>query len=48
MVGRLFGPVDLPLFSKDIITFTLCGSAGVIAALHLDNEENLEMIYSKI
>ena len=26
MVGRLCGPVDLLLFSQDIIKFTLCAS----------------------
>ena len=30
LVGRLFGPVDLSLFSEDIIKFTSCASAGVM------------------
>ena len=30
LVGRLCGPVDLSLFSKDIIKFTLCASVDVI------------------
>ena len=29
LVGRLFGPVDLPLFSEDI-KFTSCASVGVM------------------
>ena len=30
LVGRLFGPVDLSLFSEDIIKFTSCTSVGVM------------------
>ena len=30
LVGRLFGPVDLSLFSEDIIKFTSCASVGVM------------------
>ena len=30
MVGRLFGPADLSLFSEDIIKFTSSASVGVI------------------
>ena len=30
LVGRLFGPVDLSLFSEDIIEFTSCASVGVM------------------
>ena len=30
LVGRLFGPVELSLFSEDIIKFTSCASVGVI------------------
>ena len=28
MVGRLFGPMDLSLFSEDIIKFTSCAYVG--------------------
>ena len=30
LVGRLFGSVDLSLFSDDIIKFTSCASVGVM------------------
>ena len=30
LVGRLFGPADLSLFSEDIIKFTSSASVGVI------------------
>ena len=30
LAGRLFGPVDLSLFSEDIIKFTLFASVGVM------------------
>ena len=30
LVGRLFGPVDLSLFSEDSIKFTSCASVGVL------------------
>ena len=37
LVGRLFGPVDLSLFSQDIIKFTSCACAGI-----MNNESALE------
>ena len=30
MVGRLFGPADLPLFSEDIVKFTSCVSVAAM------------------
>ena len=49
LVRRLFGLVDLSLFSEDIIKFTSCASVDVMNNdSSLDDEKSLEMIYSKI